>query len=668
MIKIGRAASALLLWVSLVSVSVWAQQGTVVSSTVDRNKLEVDDTFTLTVVVQSTESVDIDEPRLPNLSGVDLIQRWDNTAVQQSLVQTDKGMDFKTIRKREFHYMFQAKAQGRYSIDAFEVVVNGKLFKTEPIIVEVMAAGQAPQNPRGRGRAQPQEEEESDEEAFLRQQEEVFNQLLQRNFGGGGLQIPQPGNRPGRPPADPQFRSVPSEAEQNDAFFIQLEVDKTSVFEGEQVTATWYLLTRGQPETLDRVKFPALRGFWKEIIEENPQIQFSEEIINGIPYRKALLASHALFPIKAGKAVIDEFTVKSRVRMPSRNFGFGVGRAYEYTKSSKRVNLEVKALPLTGRPSSFTGAIGQYNVTAQVEGTQFPVNQPFSYKIRFEGQGNAKAIDLPGIEWPDGIEVYDSKSESRFFKDGNSFKEFEVLLIPRKEGPMEIPGVSFSFFNPKTQKYEQKQTAPVQLNISAGVAGAAANNGNTFVGDEKKKEALALTLPALIESPLLAKEKVGLAGALSTGNVSAQATGLWALWSSVMGLITLVLAGIGYKELKTQTRSVSLRKKLDQQWKKVEAAQAENNSKQVGIEIVNAFNLVLSEVSSHKSETQEIQKMLDKLDPDRREKLGKSMIACYEGAQLLGFAPDSSVAELRQKDMVKELVLKSKQILNQACE
>ncbi len=660
MIKIGNAAG-ILFWVLLNVSTVWAQQGTVVSSTVDRNRLEVDDTFTLTVSVQSTESVDIDEPRLPNLTGVDLIQRWDNTAVQQSLVQTDQGMDFKTIRKREFHYMFQAKSQGRYSLDAFEVVVNGKLFKTEPIIVEVLPAGQSPQG--SRGRAQPQEE--SDEEAFLRQQEEIFNQLLQR--GTGRVQIPTPGNRSGRPPVDPQFRSMPTEAEQNDAFYIQLEVDKTSVFEGEQITATWYLLTRGQMETLDRVKFPALRGFWKEIIEENPQIQFSEEIINGIPYKKALLASHALFPIKAGKAVIDEFTVKSRVRTASRNFGFGVGRAYEYTKSSKKVNIEVKPLPLQGRPSSFTGAIGQYDVMAQVEGNQFPVNQPFSYKIRFEGQGNAKAIDLPAIEWPDGIEVYDSKSESRFFKDGNSFKEFEVLLIPRKEGPMTIPAVHFSFFNPKTSKYEQKQTAPVQLMIVAGAAGVT-TGGNTFVGDDKKKAAVVLALPALIESPLMTRENVGLARALSTGNVSAQATGLWQVWGSVMGLLTLILAGVGYQELKTQRRSVSLRKKLDRQWKKVEAAQAANDSKQVGIEIVNAFNLVLSEVSSHKSETQEIHMMLDKLDPNTREKLGKALITCYEGAQLLGFAPDSAAAELRGKNMVQELIQKSKQVLNQACE
>ena len=676
MIKTGRVLTFILF---LFSYLAYAQQGTVVTSTVDRNKLEVQDTFTLTVTIQSTESVDIDEPHLPSLNGLDLIQHWDNTAVQQSLVQTPSGMDFKTIRKREFHYMFQAKAQGRYSVDAFEVVVNGKLFKTEPIVIEVLPAGQAPQNRNshpnirggGGGGIQPQDEED-EEEAFLRQQEEVFNQLLQRQFGGGGgggIQIPQGGNKPTRPPVDPQFRSAPSNP--NDAFFIQVEVDKTSVYEGEQVTATWYLLTRGQMESLDRVKFPALKGFWKEIIEENPQIQFSEEIINGVAYRKALLASHALFPIKAGKAIIDEFTVKSRVRMPSQSFGFGLGRAYEYTKSSKRVEIEVKPLPNEGRPSSFTGAVGQFNVTSQVEGKQFPVSQPFSYKIRFEGQGNAKAIELPAIEWPAGLEVYDTKNDSRFFKDGNSFKEFEVLLIPRKEGPLEIPGVNFSFFNPKTGKYEQKQTDPVKLTITAatGEAGAAGKSSNNFLGGEPKKAvAPTLALPALIESPLLTKENAGLSLAFASGSVSAQAAGLWALWSVLMASVFAGLGAFAYRELKSESKLVSLRKKLDQQWKKVESAFAKNESKQVGIEIVNAFNLVLSEVSSHKSETQEITKMLERLDPERRAKLGSTLIQCYEEAQLLGFAPDSAVTELRQPERLKSLIQKSKQVLNQACE
>lgn len=655
----------------------WAQQGTVVTSTVDKNRVEVGDTFTLTVTVQYSENVEIDEPQLPRILGLELVQRWDNTSVQQSLVQTSSGMDFKTIRKREFHYAFQTRSVGPVSVDAFEIVVSGKLFKTEPISVEVLPEGQAPSRNQGGARnARPggvPDEDLDPEEEFLRQQEEIFNQLLQRQLGGGGgfgrgLPVPQPQANPGfRPIPNPDFRSMPTNP--NDAFFIQVEVDKLSVFEGEQVTVSWYLLTRGQMETLDRVKFPSLKGFWKEIIEENPQITFSEEIINGVPYRKALLASHALFPIKAGKAVIDEFTVKSRVRTPSRNFGFGLGRAFEYTKSSKRVEIQVKPLPVgSERPSSFTGAVGSYEVTAQIDGNQIPVNQPFSYKIRFEGQGNAKAIELPAIEWPAGIEMYDSKNESRFFKDGNSFKQFEVLLIPRKEGPMEIPGVQFSFFNPKTGKYEQRSTQPVKMTFLPPKEGSPAAS-NTFLGDasgvQKQKT---LALPDLIPTVAIGSGKGSFAAAFSSGAASAQAPGVWGIFGIGFLAAILALAGLGYQELKPKSKSVSLRKKLDQAWKKVEKALAQSQMKQVGIEVVNSFNLVLAEVTSHKGETQEITKMLEKLDPEKRTQYGEKLMKLYEEAQLLGFAPESAIGHLAQPEKVKSLATQSKQILNHLCD
>jgi len=47
---------------------------------------------------------------------------------------------------------------------------------------------------------------------------------------------------------------------------VYLDLDKTEVYEGEQVTANWSIYTRGSLESLDRVKFPDLKGFWKEII------------------------------------------------------------------------------------------------------------------------------------------------------------------------------------------------------------------------------------------------------------------------------------------------------------------------------------------------------------------------------------------------------------------
>lgn len=644
MTRIGSAIA--ILFYFFLSV-VYAQDGIVVQINADRDRMELGDTFTVTVTVQSSDVVEADEPHLPALTDFELVQQWENKSVQQQLLSTPNGMDWQTVRKNQFHYMFLTKREGRLSIDAFEVVVNGKLFRTQPVMVEVLPKGQGPkaQVPRAQPGIPTLEDEE---ERFLQEQEEIFNQMLRRRpapriFGAPGA----PGsNQSGK---EPEFRSMPTS--EKDAFFIQVEVDKKSVYEGEQVTVSWYLLTRGQIETLDRVKFPNLKGFWKEIIEENPQIQFFEEIINGAVYRKALLASHALFPIRPGKAVVDEFTVKSRVRLPTQGFGFGYGRPYDYTKSSKRFEVEVKPLPLDGRPSQFTGAVGTFEVHAQVETQKTAANQPFSLKVRFEGQGNAKSIELPKIEWPEGLELYDTKNESRFFKDGKSYKEFEILLIPRKAGPMEIPAIEFAFFNPQTEKYEVRKTDPIKLEIS-GALNVDPQQGENFL-DKKENAKKVFSLPPLLVTP----DSFRQSSPFSAANA----------WNLVLFLSLLGLAGFGVKEMRPQNRAVSLRKMLDHQWVKVEEAQAKSAYRQLGTEIVNAFNLVLSEITSHKGEILEIDKMLEKLTPSTREKYAAAIKEIYENAQLLSFAPDAIVEKASQHENLPALIKRARQVLNTLC-
>lgn len=647
--KIGNA----FIFFILMSVAMaWAQE-VQVQATVDRTQVGVGDTFTVTVTVQSNESVQVEEPHLPQISGFELVQQWENTSVQQSLSSTPNGMDWKTVRKNNFHYTFQATAVGRYSVDSFEVVVNGKIHRTQPIVMEISAEGQGAtaQAPSRRPRIPSIPGLDEEEERFLQEQEEIFNQLLQRRLGQLPTQPSQRGQNQSEQ-AEPQYRSMPTNS--NEAFFIQVEIDKKSVYEGEQVTVTWYLLTRGQMESLDRVKFPNLKGFWKEIIEENPQIQFSEEIINGVVYRKALLASHALFPIKPGKATIDEFIVKSRVRMPTQGFGYGFnfGRPYTYTKSSKKVDIEVKPLPTEGRPPQFTGAVGNFDVIAAVEGQQFLANQPFTLKVRFEGQGNAKSIEMPKIEWPEGLEYYDAKSESRFFKDGRSFKAFEILLIPRKTGTIEIPPVEFAFFNTQSEKYESKKTEAIKLDIS-GAAQLAQDQSGSFMGQSAAPKRV-LSLPALIEAPV--------------GFSSAVIGSMDAFWGSAYLFAALALIGLGWKELRPQNRTLSLRKKLDKHWKKVEKAQSENSPRQLGAEIVNAFNFVLSEITSHRGEILEINKMLEKLSPQLRKKYGSLILEAYENAQLLSFAPESVVEEASRHKNLPDLVKNSRQVLYVLCD
>ncbi|MBO9667037.1 MAG: BatD family protein, partial [Bdellovibrio sp.] len=496
-----------------------------------------------------------------------------------------------------------------------------------------------------------------------RAEEEIFNQLLQQRQrmmqqmqqqGGGGYPEPQFGGTAASGIENPAFRSLPTNPDE--AFFIGVEVDKTEVYEGEQVTVNWYIYTRGQMETLDRLKFPDLRGFWKEIIEEVPSIQFTEQIVGGVPWKKALLASHALFPIKAGTpAVIDEYKIKSRVRLVQQGLGGFYGKPYEYTKSSVRVPIKVKPLPVEGRPSDFSGAVGQFDVHASVEGQSFPVNQPLSLKVRFEGAGNAKLIDLPAMNLPAGLEQYDTKSESKFFKNGRSYKEFEVLLIPRQEGDVSIPGLSVSMFDPKSGKYYSKKTEAIHLKI--------VNNPNAPVGSSQRMAGTGATTST--PAPKVVENK--LPDVIMAWEPSAQASVVYRpwLWAIIYLGIGVALAWKSQREFGWGRRRRTLKEQVNKRYKTVDHALAREDFRTVGTEMTNIYYMVLGQVAGESGASQKIDDLMAQIPPSLRRDHGDEIAKTFEAFQTLSFAPEEMLGSLKSKDSMKINVERAKKVISE---
>ncbi|MGZ3772752.1 MAG: BatD family protein [Pseudobdellovibrionaceae bacterium] len=657
MTKIGN----FLFFLSFIFFTVIARANTTVSSSVDRNEIDLGDTLTVTVSVVSDEDMEAQDPRVPELDGFDLMNSSQSTAVAQKLVNTSSGMQFETQRRKEFHYMLSPKRAGSLNISAFEVVVNGKAFRTQPIGVKV---GNHPTaQPKNKKRTSPGSGMPGFDDPFDSMdsaEEEMFNQLLrqrQRLLQQQMQQMQQMAPDENLPSAvrsgmpNAAFRSLPTNP--NEAFFISVEIDKTEVYEGEQVTVNWYLYTRGQMETLDRLKFPDLRGFWKEIIEEVPSIQFYEEVVNGVPWKKALLASHALFPIKAGNTVVvDEYKIRSRVRLPAQGLGGFFGRPYEYTRSSARVPIKVKPLPVEGRPSDFTGAVGQFEVSANVDNKSVPVNQPVSVKIRFEGSGNAKLIDLPAINWPTGLEPYDTKNESKFFKNGRSYKEFEVLVIPRQEGKMTIPAMSISMFDPQGKKYYTRSTQPIELTI--------VNNPNAPVGSSSR-----LTEAGKPAAPVVSENK--LPEPIMVWSPAAQASVLYRpwMWFLIYGSVLSALLWKGQREFGWGRRRRSLKDLVNKRFKQVDQALEKGDYRKVGVETTNIFYLTLGEVAGEGGASQEISRLLSLLPPSLRRDHGDEIAKTFEIFQTLSFAPEEMLGDLKASATMKTNVSRAKKVIDE---
>jgi hypothetical protein len=85
------------------------------------------------------------------------------------------------------------------------------------------------------------------------------------------------------------------------------------------------------------------------------------------------------------------------------------------------------------------------------------------------GAGNCRLIDETELKFPDDFEVYDHETTDRISvsKGGvRGSRSFQYLIIPRYPGEYTIPALEFSFFNPKTGKYQTAKAGPYDFDIS----------------------------------------------------------------------------------------------------------------------------------------------------------------------------------------------------------
>ncbi len=599
----------------------WAE--ITVSATVDRNQVPVGGTFTLKVNVSSDQSVAIAPPSLPVIADVQLMHNWTSSQSRSSVVSTGQGIDFKTVKTKIYSFQYATQKEGVLQIDPIQVNAGGKDYQTEAIEIQVVAGGLAQQqNPQPGGTGQPGQPQWPKDP--IDQLEDRFNQLLQRQFGGV-------------PGAD-SYMTEPRNAKE--AFFILAEVDKTEAYKGEQIVASWYLYTRGRVRDIDTLKYPTLKGFWKEDIQISTHLNFEQDVINGIPYNRALLASYALFPIDEGKQQVDPYKAKATIVG-----GFGFGRGFQATKASDNIPILIKPLPKEGKPKDYTGAVGVFQMTVDAPNKSIVTHQPFPLKIRFEGRGNAKLIELPQLPLGDTLEIYDIKNESKFFKNGQSFKEFEVLLIPKKAGPLVIDSLRSSFFDPKKGEYISLQSEPIQLTVLPG-------SKQQSIGEERLK----------------AKEKKTLPGILSEWNPDYRpASRSLFLWPFLFGIAVLVIIGKALWDSGLLVKNLSLEEIIKIRFSNIDKLIAKNQIRKVGIAATNTVYQVLGDISGEGGASEELDKLLAKTIPSVRREIEVPLQKLVDYFGVLGFGPKKYVTEFNDQEGLKTKVDELKLLLLTAC-
>lgn len=436
-------------------------------------KVGVQDPFEVQFSIENVG--DITSFDLPPLQGVQILNGPSRN------IQYRQINGRKTVRV-ELTYVMKAKQVGPLHLGPAKATADGHTIRSNDIYIEVVQGSvlkqrrqQAPASPV----FDPFEaffgDDPFGEEAFeaLRRQQ----QQMMRQMPGAGRP------RPTVPKAEP----IQAQDVHRHIFFV-VETDKRDVYRGEQINVSYKLYTR-LPMEINITKTPSLQGFWSQDFKLPDPPQPKKEIYQGKEYQVFEIKRTAIFPTQTGTLTLDPAMAEGVVRLMEQEAGtdwfdsfFGslllddmdlqqMQAAYRdipVKLSSEPIAIQVRELPEQGRPASFQGAVGQFNIETAIDKTEIHRNESAIVVIKIAGLGNLKLAGVPQIAFPKSLTVYEPKlsDTGSFTAQGMSaFREIRYTFTPNKEGVIQIPAGAFSFFDPERNTYTTLPTPSYTLNV-----------------------------------------------------------------------------------------------------------------------------------------------------------------------------------------------------------
>ncbi len=256
--------------------------------------------------------------------------------------------------------------------------------------------------------------------------------------------------------------------------FVKVVTDKNTVYEGEPLVATYKLFSRLDMSS-KVTKQPSFSGATAiDLIDPNGGNQ-EIETVNGKNYVVNYIRKVALYPLNAGELILESVDVENQIRflradnMNDAANNMGTLETLNHTLHNEPVKIIVKPLPLAGKPANFNGAVGQFTIQSQVNQTSVPLGEPMKLAVRIEGSGNLQTLAAPIIPWGENAEAYETNATDNFDKyavPSTGAKTFVYSFSFSKEGQQTIPGITFSFFDLQTKRYDSVITKPITVNVT----------------------------------------------------------------------------------------------------------------------------------------------------------------------------------------------------------
>ena len=276
------------------------------------------------------------------------------------------------------------------------------------------------------------------------------------------------------------------------------EVSKSNPYLNEAISVVYKLYVGPQINVSNfrPVDNPKYNNFWSQDIAFS-RYNVQNGRYKGKPYRYVILKRVVLYPQKSGQLEIAPLSLEVSLEVPTNRRDFFGGRIYKQTTkvvSAGRRTIEVKPLPDEGKPADFSGAVGDFDLSVTTSKTSLNASESLQAKVEVSGKGNLKLFQLPQLQVPSALEVYEPEYEEnvRTTISGMQGKvSNNYTVVPEFRGKYPIPNVVFSYFNPKSKSYVTLTSDEIIIDVldgpvSSTIAGANADIPNKVVVDNSK--------------------------------------------------------------------------------------------------------------------------------------------------------------------------------------
>ena len=280
----------------------------------------------------------------------------------------------------------------------------------------------------------------------------------------------------------------PSTGRASEDLFIKVTANKKHVHEQEPILLTYKVYTLLDLTQLDG-KMPDTKGFHTQEVKLPQQKSFHKEKVGNRTYNCVTWSQYVMYPQMTGQLEIPPITFHGIVMQEARDpISFITGGGYQEVRCDiKAAGMTIQVDPLPTRPTDFSGGVGHFNISAQLNKTDVKEGDPINLRLVVSGVGNLKLIKQPEVKFPQGFDQYDAKVTDKTSLTANGVEGnmvYDILAVPRKEGKYTIPPVVFTYYDTSSNTYKTLRTQSFAVSVAKGDGSAGTVSDYTAVKDE----------------------------------------------------------------------------------------------------------------------------------------------------------------------------------------